>query len=105
MSDKLCWQYDRGKTYDKSDIGTLKLLADGKYREWHCTAVTKIGGNLFKHFTWHKAGGWHYNRGQYSGGALYLFFALAICKKNVNCRSYMNPILEFVSIFQPLLSK
>ena len=24
MSDKLCWQYNRGKTYDKSDIRTLK---------------------------------------------------------------------------------
>ena len=53
MSDKLCWQYDRGKTYDKSDIGTSKLLADGKYRGWHCTAVNNISGNPFKYFTWH----------------------------------------------------
>ena len=56
MSDKLCWQYDRGKTYDKSDIGTSKLLADGKYRGWHYTAVINIGGNPFNYFTWHKAG-------------------------------------------------
>ena len=75
MSDKLCWHYDRGKTYDKSDIGTSKLLADGKYRGWRYTAVINIGGNPFKYFTWHK-GGWHYKRGQYSGGALYIVFHL-----------------------------
>ena len=56
MSYKLCWQYDRGKTYDKSNIGTSKLLTDGKYRGWHCTAVINNGGNPFKHLTWHKAG-------------------------------------------------
>ena len=69
MSDKLCWQCDRGATYDKSDIVTSKLLADGKYRGWHYTAVINIGGNSFNYFTWHNRG-WHYNRGQYSGGAL-----------------------------------
>ena len=56
MSDKLRWQYDRGKTYDKSDIGTSKLLADGKYRGCHYTAVINIGVNPFNYFTWHKAG-------------------------------------------------
>ena len=56
MSDKLYWQYDRGKTYDKNDIGTSKLLADSKYRGWHYTVVINIGGNPFNYFTWHKAG-------------------------------------------------
>ena len=65
MSNKLCWQYDRGKTYDKSDIG--KLLADGKYRGWHCTVVINIGGNPLNYFTW-----------QYSGGALYVHFDMGI---------------------------
>ena len=45
-----------GETYDKSDIGTSKLLADGKYRGWHYTAGIYIGGNPFNYFTWHKAG-------------------------------------------------
>ena len=35
---------------------TLGLLADDKYRGWHCTAVINIGGNPFKHSTLHKAG-------------------------------------------------
>ena len=45
-----------GETYDKSDIGTSKLLADGKYRGWQYTAVINIGGYPFNYFTWHKAG-------------------------------------------------
>ena len=46
------------------------ILADGKYRGWHYTAVINIGRNPFNYFTWHTWRGWHYNRGQYSGGEL-----------------------------------
>ena len=52
-----------GKTYDKSDIATLKLLADGKYRGWHCTAVVNISGNPFNTLLGIRRG-LHYNRGQ-----------------------------------------
>ena len=76
MSDKLCWQYDRGKTYDKSDIGTSILLANGKYRGWHCTAVINIGGNPFKHFSWHKAGLALYPGAMQRGSTVHLFMIM-----------------------------
>ena len=76
--------------YDKSDIGAAKPLADG--RGWHCAAGSNIGENPFQHFTWQKAV-WalsDYNRGQYSGGALYIYsFCLLLFTLVMNLQVYI----------------
>ena len=73
MSDKLCWQYDRGKTYDKRTLGLqnywrMANTEDDIVPRFFTFAEIRLNTLLGIRR------GWHYNRGQYSGGALYLSF-------------------------------